>query len=153
MHKHLPGMKATKRQGEIISAIERSLGKLGFDCGIRTLYIAKKEHYDGSNIAGLTGILRQYSAPDLNGFKPTNTTSFDYPWEDWNDIRLNKKKKKIFDAYARRSYFYAPYKKKPFVLNTEELATVYHFPGGVAETPTFTRIESRKGEPPANLPI
>jgi hypothetical protein len=147
------GMKATKRQSEIIAAIERSMGKLGFDCGIRTLYIAKKEHFDGSNIAGLAGIFRQYSAPDLNGFKPTNTTSFDYPWEDWNGIRLSKKKKKIFDAYARRAYFYAPYKKKPFVLNTEELATIYHFPGGVAETPTFTRIESRKGEPPANLPI
>lgn len=147
------GSKATKRQGEIISAIERSLGKLGFDCGIRALYIAKKEHFDASNIAGLTGIFRQYSAPDLNGFKPKSATSFDYPWEDWNGIRMNKKKKKIFDAYARRAYFYAPYKKKPFVLNTEELATIYHFPGGVAETPTFTRIESRKGEPPANLPI
>ena len=68
-------------------------------------------------------------------------------------MKINKQKKKIFDAYVRRSYFYAPYKAKPFVLNSEELATIYHFPGGVAETPTFTRIESRKGEPPANLPV
>ncbi len=145
--------KASKGEMEAIAAIERSLSKIGFDCGIRTIYIAQKEHFDPSTIAGITGVFRQYSSPTLNGFKPTNTTGFDYPWQDYNDIRLNKKKKKIFDAYVRRSYFYAPYKSKPFVLNSEELATIYHFPGGVAETPTFSRIESRKGEPPSNLPI
>lgn len=147
------GTKATKRQGELINAIERSLSKLGFDCGIRTLYISKKEFFDPSNIAGIIGSLRQYGSQDLNGFKPGFTTGFDYPWQDWNGYRENKQKHKIYDAYVRRSYFYPPYKKKPFVLNTEELATIYHFPGGVAETPTFTRIESRRGEPPANLPI
>jgi hypothetical protein len=46
-----------------------------------------------------------------------------------------------------------PYQRTPFVLNTEELATIYHFPGRVAETPTFGRIEAKKGEPPSNLPI
>lgn len=147
------GERATKRQQEIISAIERSLTKIGFDCGIRTLYIAKKESFDPANISGIIGAFRQYSSQDLNGFKLGFATGFDYPWQDFNSIRLNKKKKRIFDAYVRRAYFNAPYKKKPFVLNSEELATIYHFPGGVAETPTFTRIESRKGEPPANLPI
>jgi len=147
------GSKATKEQGEVMNAIERSLGKHAFDCGFRAIYIAKKEFYDPSNIAGITGAFRQYSSQHLNGFKPTRTTGFDYPWQDFRDIRLNKKKKKIFDAYVRRAYFYAPYKKIPYVLNTEELATIYHFPGGVAETPTFNRIESRKGEPPSNLPL
>lgn len=145
--------KPSKGDMEAISAIERSLSKIGFDCGIRAIYLAKKEFYDPSNIAGITGAFRQFSSQTLNGFRPHNTTGFDYPWEDFHDIRLNKKKKELFDAYVRRSYFYAPYKKKPFVLNSEELATIYHFPGGVAETPTFDRIESRKGEPPANLPV
>ena len=147
------GERATKRQQEIVSAVERSMTKLGFDCGIRTLYIAKKENFDSATIPGITGAFRQYSSQDLNGFKPAHTTSFEYPWQDFHHYRLNKRMRKLFDAYVRRSYFYAPYKKKPFVLNSEELATIYHFPGGVAETPTFTRIESRKGEPPVNLPI
>lgn len=147
------GMKATKRQSEIIHSIERSLGKIGFDTGIRALYIAKKEHYDPMNISGLTGAFQQYSSRDLNGFKPTQTTGFDYPWQDFHGIRLRQKKKKFFDAYVRRSWFHPPYKKHPFILNAEELATIYHFPGGVAETPTFSRLESRKKEPPSNLPI
>ena len=145
--------KPSKGDMEAVSAIERSLSKIGFDCGVRALYLAKQEFFDPTNIAGITGAFRQYSSQTLNGFAPRNTTGIEYPWEDFHDIRLNRKKKKIFDAYVRRSYFYAPYKKKPFVLNSEELATIYHFPGGVAETPTFTRIESRKGEPPANLPV
>ena len=146
------GMKATKRQTEIIHAIERSLGKIGFDVGIRGMYLAKADHFDPANLSGIIGAFQQYSSEDLNGFRPTNTTGFDYPWQDFRGIRLRRKKKKFYDAYVRRSWFHPPYKKKAFVLNTEELATIYHFPGGVAETPTFNRIESRKGEPPANLP-
>jgi hypothetical protein len=39
------------------------------------------------------------------------------------------------------------------VLNTEELATIYHFPGMVAAAPTIERIEAKKVEPPPNLPM
>ncbi len=145
--------KATKRESEVVHAIERSLGKPGFDTGIRSIYIAKKEFFDSTNISGIVDAFSQYNSFDLNGFRSVNKTVMDFPWSDFRNIRLSRKKKKMFNAYVRRSYFYAPYKKKPFVLNAEELATIYHFPGGVAETPTFTRIESRKGEPPPNLPI
>lgn len=147
------GMRATKRQVEIIHAIERSLGKVGFDTGIRALYIAKADQFDPSNKSGITNAFQQYSSQDLNGFRPTKSTGFNYPWQDFHDIRAARKKKRFYDAYVRRSWFHPPYKKKPFILNAEELATIYHFPGGVAETPTLTRIESRKGEPPTNLPV
>ena len=59
----------------------------------------------------------------------------------------------MFDAYVNRSAFYKPHKRKTFILNTEELATVYHFPGSVVRTPALGRIESKKGEPSAGLPI
>jgi len=147
------GAKPTKTDLEAMAAIERSLSKIGFDCGIRTIYLARKEFFDPSNISGVIGAFRQYSSQTLNGFKHTQTTGFDYPWQDYKDYRLNRKKRDLFDAYVRRSFFYAPYKRKPFVLNSEELATIYHFPGGVAETPTFDRIESKKSEPPSNLPV
>lgn len=39
-----------------------------------------------------------------------------------------------------------------FTLNLEELATLYHFPGEVAATPTLPRIDSVKSSSPANLP-
>ncbi|PJB82055.1 MAG: hypothetical protein CO088_04045 [Candidatus Yonathbacteria bacterium CG_4_9_14_0_8_um_filter_46_47] len=143
----------TKVEEKEIEAIQHSIGKLGFDCGIRAIYWAKDGTFNPSNIPALAGTFRQYTSNDLNGFKPKNTTSFDYPWQDYGNIRLSGLKSSLFNAYKQRSYFYAPFKKKPFVLNSEELATIYHFPGGVAETPTFGRIDSRKAGPPPNLPI
>jgi hypothetical protein len=50
-------------------------------------------------------------------------------------------------------YFDAKKGKNSFILNTEELATLYHFPGSVANVPTFKRISSTKSEAPSNLPI
>ena len=38
-------------------------------------------------------------------------------------------------------------------LNLEEVATLWHFPGAVAQTPTLPRIDSTKGVAPTNLPM
>jgi len=41
------------------------------------------------------------------------------------------------------------------ILNTEELATIFHFPikiSGVS-VPTVVGVEAKKGGPPANLPV
>lgn len=134
-------------------AIARSISKLGFDCGIRGVYLAKKGTFNPSNIFALLGAFRQYSTNDLNSIEDKRPTSFLYPWEDFFEIRENPRRRRMFNAYKQRSWFYAPYKRKPFVLNTEELATIFHLPGAVAETPTFGRIDSRKSEPPTNLPL
>ncbi len=147
-------MLMTKGEQEIIAAIERSIGKLGFDCGIRAAYVVKKDKFNPSNIKAIIGLLRAFATSNLNGFEVKNQTfGYDNPWEDFNDIRLTYNRREQFEAYKHRSWFYLPHKLTPFVLTTEELATIYHFPGGVAQTPTFGRIPSRKGEAPVNLPV
>lgn len=138
---------------ELITGIERSISKTPFDCGIRAIYIAPKDAFNSANIGGVLGGLKQFSSNTANGFKPSNPTTFPYPWQDFKNIRLNKMKAGMVAAYKRRGYFFKPYKSKSFVLSGEELATLYHFPGQVASTPTFTRIPSKKSEPPSNLPI
>jgi hypothetical protein len=142
----------TKIEDNQITAIQRNIAKLGFDCGIRTVYLAKKDKFNHTHKMSILGLFRQYASNELNELKPKNTVGYNYPWQDFHSIRENKQKRTMFDAYLRRAYFYVPYRRKPFVLNIEELATIYHLPGGVAETPTFGRIESKKGEPPVNLP-
>jgi hypothetical protein len=143
----------TKGQMEIISALERSVSKPGFDVGVRSIYLAPKDDFNGSNIPILMSLMKPYNSPTLNSFKPQNNTSFDYPWQDWNNIRANKMKRDLLYGYKKRSYFFAPNKEKHSVLNAEELATIYHFPGTVVLTPTLGRLLSKKAEPPSNLPI
>ncbi len=143
----------SKTEQEITSAIGRSIAKLGFESGVRMLYIARKDIFNNVNKAALSGVINQYNAPDLNGFKSARTTS-PSPLGFILKARREAARKKVFvDAYRKRSYFYIPYRRKPVILNVEELATIYHFPGRVAETPTFGRVDAKKGEPPPTLPI
>lgn len=146
----------TSGEKDIVEAIERSLTKQAFDVGIRCVYIAKNGFFNPSNIGGILGSFKQFSTEHLNGFRPNSDyfhAQYDYPWQDYKNIRRNRWSKMALMAYKRRSYFYPPFERRGFVLNTEELATIFHFPGQVAGTPTLSRIPSKKSEAPTNLPI
>lgn len=155
--------RPTRGEGDLISALERSITKYGFDVGMRGIYLAHKDSFNSINITGLLGLWKHFNSGNMNAFKSANTTDYDYPWQDFSGARTVKRKAEMLEAYRHRGYFHAPWKykhvahtkivRKPFVLNTEELATIFHFPGRVLETPTFKRIDSKKTEPPANLPI
>ncbi|MEI7463227.1 MAG: hypothetical protein WCK03_02410 [Candidatus Taylorbacteria bacterium] len=147
----------SKGEQETVMALERSVSKYAFDCGVRAVYIAKKDMYNAPfGIGGVVGSLKQFGAEGFNGFKPNGATwlqQFDYPWQDFMNIRKNRQSRLVLAAYKRRSYFYEPFKSKPLVMNVEELATVYHFPGSVSQTPTLERLPSKKSQAPSNLPI
>lgn len=158
----------TKGQQEVIAALERSATKTAFDCMIRSIYITEKASFSAINISGLVGAMKQYGSANLNSFKPgtisdTSDIGKDFarviPFlNEYNIKKVNKQKIDLFHAYKLRSYFQGPFKhyggKKPFVLTTEELATIFHFPSGmVSQTPTLQRVGSKKSEAPANLPV
>jgi hypothetical protein len=145
----------TESEKGAIDAISRSAGKVPFDVGIRTLYLYDKDKFNGSNIGGVTGAFRQYSYGGMNGFAPTGgVTGFDDFWRDIRGKTKERRKKQLLAGYKARQVFYPPYKARGlFVLNAEEIATVFHFPGQVAGTPTLERVPSKKSEAPANLPI
>ncbi|MEY2664437.1 MAG: hypothetical protein RIT04_245 [Candidatus Parcubacteria bacterium] len=145
----------TKGEQERIAALERAVSKLSFDVGLRCIYMGKKEFFNGSNISAQRTILRAYSAPHLNELKPTDwLDGFDYPWQDFRDMRKKHKKRLGLEAYKRRSYFYAPIiGKERLVMSVEEIASIFHLPGQVTQTPNLTRIPSKKVKAPSNLPI
>lgn len=146
----------TESQKRVISALDRSVTKFAFDTGVRLLYAGKKDAFS-NNFGPLMGTFKQYNSGELNGFKPRETTSFDYPWQDPFGRKVKKMTAEMLEAYQLRQYFWkSDYKKKPrpyFILNTEELATIYHFPGLVAQAPSLHRVDSRKVIPPDNLPV
>lgn len=148
----------SKVEQDTVTAIERKMSKLLFDVGVRVLYISPKDTFDtpygiGGNIASM----KQFSVESWNGFKPNgdkwHAQFKGLPWEDYKNMRRDREAKLALAAYKRRSFFYTPFAGKPNVLNTEELATMYHFPGSTVATPGLSRIPSKKSTAPTNLPV
>jgi hypothetical protein len=153
---HVP-VKTTPVEDEVLTSLMRSLTKIPFDVGIRSIYMAPKDTFNTPfGIGGTISAFKQFSSQHLNGLKPVGDkwiVQFDEPWKDYKDWRRNHLSKEALKAYKRRSYFFPPYKSKPLVMNAEELATIYHFPGSVAASPGLERIPSKKAEAPGNLPV
>ncbi|HEY5383242.1 MAG TPA: hypothetical protein VIJ88_01665 [Candidatus Paceibacterota bacterium] len=141
-----------------LKAMQQKQFKQMFDVGMRTVYLATKEGKQGGRNAGIPTAYRSFehgsAGRGLNGFAPIFWIGpFDWPWQDFGGMRKRWLKKKFYDGYVTRQYFYPPNKDFHIALNTEELATIWHFPGKVAHTPTLQRMPSRRAEAPSNLPI
>ncbi len=140
----------TPGEREVIEAIENKISKLGFETNIRFLYIDRRDSFTRSNIASVMATFHQYNAPHLNSFRP----NVDALTVVRGNLKLAKtrrlwyKKRRLWDAYVKMVW-----PGKVSVLNTEELATLYHFPSVVVEAPLLRRLGAKKGEPPASLPV
>ena len=157
--KLIPGStrRLTDVESDTVKALGRSVSKKGFDVGMRIIYIAPKDIFNISNVGGIVGGITHFNS-HLNGFKPVRSSEerykfFAIAWMKRRETKRDKERQNLLDAYKHRMYFYKPHRSPHFILNAEELATIYHFPGGVSGTPTFGRVESRKVEAPTNLPI
>lgn len=151
----ITGASLSKGEKEVIDAIERNISKLAFDTVIRAIYLAPKEKFNPLNIVGLIGAFRQYNTGNLNGFGVDghHITAFDYPWQDFRDIRVNARKRHLLHSFQERAAYHEPHKSHYFTMSTEEIATIYHFPTETAGTSAITRVEAKRVEPPNNLPI
>ncbi len=166
---------------DIVKRMNDKRSKLGFDTGIRVMYIAKKEAYDMRSRRNIRLIFRQYGSPEKNEFyrinsaqaDAFNTQVFSLPPE-----KVMLLADRMLHAYREREFFHLPmrhhlfnehnfngiflfifkqffmpyFHPAIFVLNTEELATIWHFPGQIMRVPTLERIESKEASPPPNLP-
>lgn len=143
----------TEGERERVVSIERQMTKNLFECGIRAVYLAKKNRFVGIRNSTIIRFWDAYRKPEYNSLGPAGGMSiFDYPWQDFRDIRKNLTKRQLYFRYKHRAYFYVPYDQEQNFLTTEELATLWHFPSSVVKTPTLSRVPSRRAAAPANLP-
>ncbi|MBI2096814.1 MAG: hypothetical protein HYT40_01505 [Candidatus Sungbacteria bacterium] len=184
-----PSLMLHRTPGErtIIEAIEKKISKLGFECVVRLVYLARKDVFDHSNIGTLFAIMRQFNTQHLNGFRlnsATMTRKKSYFWGFYESAKwgLNTKNSLLY-FYRKRSpfwdfkkaiplpkasqismtlsrFFYRLFpnqieymRSRPLVLNIEELATMFHFPGETVGSPTMPRMQAKLGEPPIDLPL
>ena len=165
----------------VTKAMSAKTGKIGFDTGIRVMYVAKKEIYPPgtrtNNSRNIRLIFRQYAAPDSNQLWRMNSAQGDFYSGLFtaSPETVMMLANRLLNEYRERAFFHLPlrhhlfskhiwkwpfdsfiqaYAHHPiFVLNVEEIATLWHFPGQILKVPTLERIESKEASPPTNLPI
>lgn len=143
------------RQAEMIRAIDRNLGKHPFSVGMRGVYIADPKNFSSPGYTGIRWIWRPFGNPqDANQLRPRRWgNSFDWPWQDLWDKRWVLHHRRFFDAYRRRSHFYAPWIMPHNMMSTEVIASIWHPPSTGITAPGVERIPAKKAEPPINIPV
>jgi len=142
--------KISLTEKEEADAILRKATKVGHGAKIRILYTAKKNAFVKVERTGMVkGILLQYSHLNWNKFTLyiPQVPKDDYFWMRWV---YTKKQEALMRGYKTRNWGIGA---DPIFLNTEELASLWHFPTIAIKAPLVKKAEARKAEPPVGLPI
>ena len=153
-----PEMRMTPGEKDIVAGVESKIAKRCQESYIRFIYLAKRDAYFGGAKAVPFGFFQQFATENLNAPKPymkTITKIHKYPILDLaRSRRLYIRKRRLFFRYIKRFPPSFPLKGGTFILDTEELATMFHFPGRtVAPAPFVPRVEAKRGEAPPGLPL
>ncbi|MFA6423777.1 MAG: hypothetical protein WCV83_00505 [Candidatus Magasanikbacteria bacterium] len=151
VHKEMPGKLTDVSPGgkSTIEAIEDKIAKLGFKTKIRALYVARNEVFNPTRcVDGFIGSLNQFHIQSRNAIIPRFITHTHFLF--YNHMREIWVQNKFFKAFAKRKIKVGG---TPYILNIEELATLWHFPLPFVKTPLVQKAGAKRGEPPMNLPI
>lgn len=135
----------TPGQRKLVESMERKIEKIGFKTKMRAAYVARKEIFNPDRgVKSLVGAINQFNNPSSNSLVVQSTTT------DRDPKKAAVKKTEFFKAYKKRKIGFAA---NPFILNIEELASVWHFPMSSVRAPLLQKASNKMAEPPAGLPI
>ena len=115
-----------------ISEAEKKATKLGYEVKIRLVYMGESQTNAKLRMQALVGTFKQFNSTNLNGFHAVKGAFG----------------KEFIDKYCKRSFI-----GDGFILNIEELASVFHLPHTNVETPNIVWASSKTAEPPSKLPV
>ncbi|MDB5161123.1 MAG: hypothetical protein JWO96_503 [Candidatus Saccharibacteria bacterium] len=122
----------SERDKSRISAIEEKGTKLGYQVKVRLVYAGHDQHTAKLRMQALVGAFKQFNTTNLNGFEAKNV-SFN------RDKQLEYQTRFFVDS--------------GFILNIEELASLFHLPHTSVETPNIVWATTKTAEPPPNVPV
>ena len=124
--------KSHERESDMDAAMDKVVRPL-FGVTIRLMHIHQKKDNKKAQakLREIVGAFKQFSFPHLNSFQIGDF------FHDQQAVSL----------YRKRII------RNGMVLNNEELATVYHLPNLLVKTPTIYWVQSRKLEPPSDIPV
>ncbi|MCA9397747.1 DUF87 domain-containing protein, partial [candidate division WWE3 bacterium] len=125
----------TSGEETAIKTIEGKLSKLGYETCIRIVGVGDNLDDAERQVGALTSALKQFSAANLNSFT----------------------RKDIEDPFAAMSDYQKrvlkTYKSGQIIMDTEELASLFHLPSTSVATPNIAWTKAKKVEYPLELPV
>lgn len=120
----------TPMQDALLQAINAKTSKIGFETVIRVVTVAQTRQSATANLQAITASFMQFGTPELN------------------DLKV-----KIGETALVKNYILRRFDDQVSILNTEELASLYHFPSHFVSTPNIGWLKAKEMAPPADLPI
>lgn len=163
-----PELRMTAKEKEIVEEVRRKTDKpLFLITPIRFIYLAKKEVFFRHRWRLIANYMGSFDKGHMNGFKVNPHTftkiSAPPPINIFDKRRLYVRKRRLFRLYWTRFEprrpvesigNFANWQWGYFVLNSEELASVFHFPSSeAAPAAGVPRVESKKAEAPPEVPM
>jgi len=117
----------------LTQGVEEKIAKVGFNTLIRIVCVGKTEENAKATLNNIVNAFEQFRLASYNGF--LKRSSF-------------LKKFFLIDFLYRYFSFFT----RPMILNTDELATIFHFPNKEVLTPHIHSLLAKKSAPPTLLP-
>lgn len=147
-----PEMKLTSKEKENVNAIENKISKQIFQTNIRCIYFAEKSDYERGRRTLAEQYFSGFSTQDLNSmkkWKKTKTRIYNF----FTVRRLFVRQRNMIRRFVMRETPLFPKRNGIKIFNTEELATMFHFPINSSYFMNTMGSSSKKGGAPADLPM
>lgn len=119
-------------QEEVVTLIENKANKPGFETVIRLVAAAPTIEESRAHVKTLLGSFLQFGATELNQL-----------------VEASVDEKDVIRNYIMRQFGDV---RDAMILNSEEVATIFHFPHGLIETPNIKWLRAKRLPAPDNLP-
>ncbi|PIU79212.1 MAG: hypothetical protein COZ28_01065 [Candidatus Moranbacteria bacterium CG_4_10_14_3_um_filter_44_15] len=126
-------VQLTPEEQEVVKKIEGKANKPGFKVNIRLVASALAQERSETILAELENAFIQYENPGLNSFRVSRESK-------------SRSKNIAFDFIFRNFR-----DDQSFILSSEEVVSIFHFPILSMETPKISWLKSRTAAPPNNI--
>ncbi|MEO8065264.1 MAG: type IV secretion system DNA-binding domain-containing protein [Candidatus Doudnabacteria bacterium] len=123
-------LQLTPMQQEMIKKFEEKASKTGFKFNLRVICSSTDQRSADASLRNILASFMQYTMPPFNGF------------------RVMSKKQ----AQVMTDYIFRVFRNTREILNTEELASIWHLPTRYMETPNIKWVTAKKAPAPVNTP-
>lgn len=124
-----PYQQLTPIQENLMKAVNDKASKIGFETNIRIVTTATDKTIAESNLQNILSAFAQFGSPEINSFKVISG-----------------------DGNMVKDYILRRFSNPSSILNTEELASIFHFPGVGLDTPNVGWLMAKELPAPANVP-